>query len=137
MRTVIQATSLCFILLTSSALGQTTNVAGQAIDLNSKGIDRVRVEAIDEAGNLVGTSFTDPNGRFLIQNLPAGGAFSVRFSKVGRVGTTLTRIGGGSNVSAVLPEEWQMTAVRTWGSQMRVQQVPCYQCACHRCKRRR
>jgi hypothetical protein len=84
--------------------------AGTAVDLNRKGIDTVTVEAIAPNGAIVASVTSDGAGNYRLA-ISVGGPVSIRFSKVGRVGTTLDRLSGdtvGGKMDVVLPLETEM-----------------------------
>ena len=105
MRTLIVCSLIIGALsATSAGAGEFTGVA---LDLSNDGIEGVLVEAIGANGDVTVKTTTGKDGRYTLSGIPATGAIRVRFSKIGRIGTTLERLSSATvagKMDVVMPE---------------------------------
>jgi hypothetical protein len=84
---------------------------GSAIGLDRAGIPGVTVEAISVAGDIIATATTAGVAGTYTLTVPGTGPLSIRFSQLGRVGTTLDRLSAetvAGKIDVVLPLESEM-----------------------------
>jgi hypothetical protein len=130
----MSAMMLC--LIGTSAFAQNVSMAGQATDIQGAGVPNALVEVLNGAGRTVGTARTGADGQYTINNIRDDSAsFSVRFSKVGRVGDTLQRVPPNSTgASLVMPEDESAKSQPQCQSQCQTCCQKCRRCRGRRCR---